>query len=324
MGLRTVFTELVGIRHPIVSAPMGGAAGGELAAAVSNGGGLGLVGASRADAAWVADELAIVAARAEKPWGVGFLSWGAEVSAVERALEFEPAALMLGFGDPRPFLPAVRASGAVLLLQVTDMAEVEDALAVGADVLVVQGSESGGHGARQGRSTLTFVPAVLDRAGAVPVLAAGGIADGRGLAAVLALGAAGAMLGTRFQATPEATVNAAVHAAVAAATGADTERSSVLDIIRGAQWPRRWTARTLHHPALDRWRDRETELAQDDSAKRDYSDAVRRGEYPPEPIWAGEAIDNIDTVVPARELVETLAAEAEAALRRASGADELS
>lgn len=324
MALRTAFTDLIGIRHPIVSAPMGGSAGGALAAAVSNGGGLGLVGASRADLAWIEPELAIVRAGTESPWGIGFLCWGTEARVVERALEFGPRVVMLAFGDPRPFVPAVRAAGATLLIQVTDLDEAEQALDAGADVLVAQGTEAGGHGARHGRSTLGFVPAVVDRAGTVPVLAAGGIADGRGLAAALALGAAGALLGTRFQATPEALVDPATAEAIVKGSGQDTERSSVLDIVRDVPWPSRYTGRTLAHPMLDEWRDREAELAQNDSAKRSYSDGVARGELPPTPVWASDAIDLIRAVTPAAELVGTIAAEAAAALHRASAGLDLS
>ncbi|AYF74550.1 nitronate monooxygenase [Nocardia yunnanensis] len=318
MALRTEFTELMGITHPIVSAPMGGVAGGALAAAVSEGGGLGLVGGSRADTEWVERELRIVTERTEKPWGIGFLAWGAGLEAVERALAFGPRAVLVGFGDPRPIAELVRAAGAALIVMVTDMAEAEQAMAVGADVIVAQGTESGGHGARQGRSTLTFVPAVVDRAGATPVLAAGGIADGRGLAAVLTLGAAGALVGTRFQASLEALADPYTAKAVLEAHGEDTERSALLDIVRDSDWPSRYTARTLTHPILDRWRGRDDELARDSAAKQEYLRAVDSGELP-QTVWASEAVDLIGSLEPAADLVATLAADAETALRRATG-----
>jgi len=185
-------------------------------------------------------------------------------------------------------------------------------------VIVAQGTEAGGHGARHGRSTLPFVPVVVDLAAPVPVLAAGGIADGRGVAAALALGAAGALIGTRFQATAEALVDPAIAKAIVEGRGQDTERSSVLDVLRGSGWPSsKYTARTLGHPHLDRWRGREAEVAGDAQAKQDYQNDVARGAIPALPVWAGEAIDLITDLASAADLVATLATEAEDALARA-------
>lgn len=319
MALTTAFTRLLDVRHPIALAPMGGSAGGALAAAVSRGGGLGLVGAGAGDPEWLARELPLAAACGE-PWGVGFLSWCAGIGAVEQALEYEPRAVMLSFGDPGPLAARVRASHTLLIVQVTDMDEARQALDAGADVIVAQGTESGGHGARHGRSTLPFVPAVVDLAAPVPVLAAGGIADGRGVAAALVLGAAGALIGTRFQATAEALVDPEVAKAIVAARGEETERNRVLDIARGSAWPSTYTARTLAHPHLDRWRGREAELAGDEAARQAYQDDVARGAVPRLPVWAGEAVDLITDLPPAADLVPALAARAEAALRHAGRA----
>ncbi|GII05765.1 hypothetical protein Pta02_77730 [Planobispora takensis] len=193
--------------------------------------------------------------------------------------------------------------------------------------LAPMGGSAGGHGARHGRSTLPFVPIVVDLAAPVPVLAAGGIADGRGVAAALALGAAGALIGTRFQATAEALIGPVIARAIVEGGGHDTERSSVLDIARGSRWPLRYTARTLGHPFLDRWRGREAELAADTQARQAYQAAVARGEIPPLPIWAGEGVDLITDLPPAADLitdlppaadlVAVLAAQAEDALARA-------
>ncbi|WP_369987192.1 NAD(P)H-dependent flavin oxidoreductase [Streptosporangium sp. 'caverna'] len=316
MALSTAFTRLFGVRHPIALAPMGGSAGGALAAAVSRGGGLGLLGGGNGDRDWMARELPIVA-EGTKPWGIGFLTWAIDGGAVERALEYAPRAVMLSFGDPSPFAERIRRAGAALIIQVTDLEEARRAVDLGADVIVAQGVESGGHGARHGRSTLPFVPIVVDLAAPVPVLAAGGIADGRGVAAVLALGAAGALIGTRFQATTEALVALSTVEAIVEGRGEDTERSSVLDIARGSRWPSKYTARTLGHPFLDRWRGREAELAADPQARQAYQDGVARGEIPALPVWAGEAVDLINDRPSAADLVGALAAQAEDALARA-------
>ncbi len=314
MALRTAFTRLFSVRYPIALAPMGGASGGALAAAVSNGGGLGLVGGGHEDPGWIERQVQIAARGTDKPWGVGFQSWATDPATVERALAHGPAAVMLSFGDPRPFIEPVRAAGAALIVQVTDLAEARQAMDVGADVIVAQGTEAGGHGGR--RSTLPFVPVVADLAAPTPVLAAGGIADGRGVAAALVLGAAGALVGTRFLVTPEALIDPTAMKAIIEAGGEDTERSRVSDIARGSRWPARYPARTLRNDFFDRWRGREDELAADTAARRAYQDAVDSGDLL-ETVWAGEAIDLITTVTPAADLVAALAADAETALARA-------
>jgi nitronate monooxygenase len=321
MTLRTPFTEYFAVRHPIALAPMGGTAGGALAAAVSNGGGLGLVGGGLGDLDWLARELPIVAEGTDRPWGIGFLSWSAGVGAVEFALGYRPRAVMLSFGDPRPFIEPIRRAGAALIIQVTDLDEAREAMAAGADFIVAQGTEAGGHGARRGRSTLPFVPIVADLVAPTPVLAAGGIADGRGVAAALALGAAGALIGTRFQATPETLAQPAITKAILEGRGEDTERSTVLDIARGSPWPSKYPGRSLGHPFLEQWRGREDELAADDAAKQAYRDAVARGDLPPVPVWASEATDLITDLAPAADIVGALATQAEEALARAGGAD---
>lgn len=317
MAFSTAFTELFGVPYPIALAPMGGSAGGALAAAVSNGGGLGLLGGGNGDVDWLARELPIVAAATGKPWGVGFQSWAVKVGTVEWVLEHHPSAVMLSFGDPRPLASAIRGAGAALILQVTDLQEARQALEVGADVIVAQGTEGGGHGARRGRSTMPFVPIVVDLAAPTPVLAAGGIADGRGVAAALTLGAAGALIGTRFQATAEALADPSAKQAITEGLGEDTERSRVLDIARGSRWPSKYPARTLGHPFLEQWRGREDELAADPDARQAYQDDVARGELPPLPVWAGEAIDLINDLPPAADLVTALAEQAGDALARA-------
>jgi nitronate monooxygenase len=319
----TSFTEMVGVRYPIVSAPMGGAAGGALAAAVSTAGGFGMLGGGNGHPKWLEPELEVLAGSTSEPWGVGLLSWAVDPGTVERVLEHHPAAVLLSFGTTAALTEPVRRSAATLILQVTSMNEAREAMDLGADVIVAQGTEAGGHGARRGRSTLPFVPAVADLVAPVPVLAAGGIADGRGLAAALVLGASGAVIGSRFQATAEAIVDPAVKKAIVDGRGEDTERSSILDIASGSRWPLEYTGRTLGHPVLDQWRGREAELTTDprarDQGRQAYRDAVTRGEAPPQPVWAGEAADLITGLPPAAELVAALVREAELAWSRAGG-----
>jgi nitronate monooxygenase len=145
MTLRTAFTEQLGLRHPVTLAPMGGSAGGALAAAVSNAGGLGLLG--NGDRDWLTRELPIVAGGTRGPWRVGFQSWAVDRGTLELTLESRPSAVMLSFGDPRPLAEPARASGATLIIQVTSLDEARRAMDLGADVIVAQGTEAGRHGA---------------------------------------------------------------------------------------------------------------------------------------------------------------------------------
>jgi nitronate monooxygenase len=317
MTMSTAFTRLFGIEHPIALAPMGGVAGGALTAAVSNGGGLGLLGGGNGDLDWLDRELPIAAHGTSKPWGVGFQCWAVNTDTVERALKFHPAAVMLSFGDPKPFVDLVRQFGATLIIQVTDLEEARQAMDVGADVIVAQGTESGGHSGGQGRSTLPFVPVVVDLVESTPVLAAGGIADGRGVSAALCLGAAGVLIGTRFQATAETLADPGEVKAIIDGRGGDTERNRILDIARGSKWPAKYPARTLGHPYLDRWRGREDELAADPAAKQAYADGIARGDLPSRPVWASQAIDLINDLPSAADLVGTLVAQAKEALAQA-------
>jgi nitronate monooxygenase len=312
VALRTAFTDLLGIRHPIALAPMGGIAGGALAAAVSNGGGLGLLGGGRADREWVERELTILTSSTARPWGVGFLSWAVSPAVLRGALEFGPHVVMLSFGDPGPLVEHVIDAGIPLMLQVTDLAEAKQAVAIGADVIVAQGTEAGGHSGR--RATLPFVPIVVDLAAPTPVLAAGGIADGRGVAAALTLGASGSIIGTRFEVTPEALVTPGMTKLIVESTGEDTERSRIFDIARDVQWPSRYQARTIRNAFLDDWREREDEVAGNEGAKATVRDAVASDDTANAPVWASEAIDLINDIMPASDLVELLAREAEDAL----------
>ena len=307
MTLRTALTARFGIDHPVVLAPMGGVAGGALAAAVSEGGGLGLIGAGSGNRKWVERECGIATAATSKPWGIGFLAWGVTPEVLGAAIEQSPSAIMLSFGDPKPFVDPIRAAGVAVMVQVTSMDEARRALDVGADVVGAQGSEAGGHGG--GRATLPFVPAVVDIAGTTPVLAAGGIADGRGLAAALTLGAAGALIGTRFEATTEALLDADEVKAIIAAHALDTTRGRAIDVAARAGWPERYPARTLRNRFTDEWQDRVAEL--DDSVRQEYLDAVARRDYDYVPIWAGEAVDMINESDDAAAVVAQIVAQAE-------------
>ena len=310
----TRLTEAFGLRHPIVLAPMGGVAGGRLAAAVSNAGGLGLVGGGYGDFEWVAREIAIVGEATQRAWGVGFITWSLRPDVLAHALARRPRAVMLSFGDPRPHARAVRDGGAALICQVQGEEETRLAQEAGADFIVAQGTEGGGHGGS--RATLPLVPAVVDQVAPTPVIAAGGIADGRGLAAALMLGADGALMGTRFCATVEALGRDAAKARLVAARGGETARTRVFDIVRDYAWPSRYTGRALRNAFTDHWHGHEDALAAALDVERGrYRSAVDEDDFDTALVWAGEAVDLVTSVEPAAALVARIGAEAEARLR---------
>jgi nitronate monooxygenase len=315
MSIRTALTETFGLTHPLVLAPMGGVSGGELAAAVSNAGGLGLVGGGYGDPQWLARELEIVAAKSRGKWGVGLITWHASAEALELALSFRPHAFFLSFGDARPFIPAIKRVGCVLIMQVQDVAAARDAQAQGADFIVAQGTEAGGHGAS--RATMPLVPAVVDAVHPTPVLAAGGIGDGRGLAAVLALGAAGAVLGTCFCVTNEALTHPQAKQRIVASDGAQTVRTHVFDTARGYTWPSPYSGRALQNSFLARWHDRDEALAANADELARYRAAAQSGDFDTALVYAGEVMDLIHRIEPAAGIVERVGGGAERWLRSA-------
>lgn len=310
----TALTEMFGLKHPIVLGPMGGVAGGLLAAAVSNGGGLGMVGGGYGEKAWLETELALVKANTDRPWGAGLITWSIGEGVLELVLAAKPHAVALSFGDPTPYASAIKAAGCKLICQVQDVAGAVQARKAGADLIVAQGTEGGGHGGS--RATLPLVPAVIDAVGSVPVVAAGGIADGRGLAAAIMLGAQGVLMGTRFYATPEALGHDQAKQRIVNACGDQTQRTRVFDIVRGYDWPNGYTGRALHNPFMRRWDGKEEELAKEIAVERPaFWEAAGRGDYETAMVWAGEVSDLIHTVEGAGDLVGRISAQAEAQLR---------
>ncbi|MGQ0652528.1 MAG: NAD(P)H-dependent flavin oxidoreductase [Betaproteobacteria bacterium] len=312
--IRTRLGAMFRLRYPIVLAPMGGVAGGKLAACVSNAGALGLVGGGYGDAGWLRNELAIVKELTQRPWGVGFITWSVQSSVIEVALEHAPAAVMLSFGDPRPHARLVTAAGCKLICQVQDLEGARLAQEAGADVIVTQGTEAGGHGGRL--ATLPLVPAVVDAVAPTPVVAAGGIVDGRGLAAALMLGAQGALMGTRFYASDEALARDEAKRRIVAGHGGQTARTRVFDVVRGLDWPPEHTGRALRNGFLARWAHHVDELAADPAAERTrYQAALAAGDFDTAVVWAGEGIDLIHGVEGAASLVARIGAEAAAVLQ---------
>lgn len=314
MALATRVTELLGIRHPILLAPMGSASGGTLAAAVTAAGGLGFIGSGYADPDKIESELD---AAGNARVGVGLITWALDrwPEALDAALARSPAAIMLSFGDPTPHAARVRAAGSLLICQVQTVAMARQAAEAGADIIVAQGRDAGGHSGTV-RGSFTLVPAVADAVAPVPVVAAGGVADGRGLAAALMLGAEGVLMGTRLAASRESTWPDGFKQAAVAAAGDDTEQTRVFDIVRGAGWPAHFPGRVVRNGFFRRWHGREDELEADRPAAEAEIDGASAGDTDVRALWAGEGVDLIADVPSAAEIVERVVAEAAEALAR--------
>lgn len=227
----------MGIDVPIVNAPMGGAAGGRLAAAVSNAGGLGMIGmGSSATAGQLSAELAALDGLG-RPFGIGLVHWVMtdQPELLQTALAARPALLSVSFGDEFHWVRRAHAAGVPVTTQVATVDAARRAADAGVDVLVARGAEGGGHG-EPVMGTLPLLAGVLDAVD-VPVLAAGGISSARGVAAVLAAGAAGAWLGTVFATCAEALTGPAPRDALLAASGEDTTLTREFDIAAGYRWP---------------------------------------------------------------------------------------
>lgn len=316
MSIDTSITRSFDLSYPIILAPMGNVAGGRLAAAVSNIGGLGMVGGGYGDIKWLRRELDIVTAETGRGWGVGFITWCLTEQALDAALAYKPTAIMLSFGDPRPWAGRIKEAGASLICQVQDLETAEEARAAGADVLVAQGTEAGGHAGS--RSTLPLVPAILHVAEETPVIAAGGIADGRGLAASLMLGAAGVLMGTRFYATYESLAYPAVKKRLVAGSGDATVRTRVFDIVRGYDWSARYTGRALTNAFVRSWHQHENELIGHlDNEAKTFEKALAAADTDIMMVWSGECIDLIQELSHAADIVTSVGRQAEELLNSA-------
>ena len=320
MAISTRLTKRLGITHPVISAPMDVIAGGRLAAAVSSAGGLGFLGGGYSDDdAWFEREFAEAGNQAV---GCGFITWSLRKNPkmLDAAIARKPKAIFLSFDDPEPFASRIKSAGIPVICQLQTRADAERAIDCGVDIIVAQGTEGGGHGGT--RATLTLVPELADliakRAPQTLLCAAGGIADGRGLAAALMLGADGVVVGTRFWASSEALVHPNLHAAALAASGDDTVRQSVLDIVRGRPWPARYTGRVLKNEFVGEWLGREDKLREAKAGQIErYRDASKAADARIAATIVGEAVGLIQAIEPAATILERMVSEAEALLKGA-------
>lgn len=324
MPFHTRLTEFFGIEHPILSAPMGFVAGGKLAAAVSNAGGLGLIGGGYGDAEWLQQQFT---AAGNAKIGCGFITWSLEnkPELLDQVLERQPVAVMLSFGRPAPFATRIKDAGIAVICQVQSLANAREAIDAGANVIVAQGGEAGGHGGS--RATFTLVPEVADlisqKNSAAVLVAAGGVADGRALAAALMLGAEGVLLGSRFVMSAEAATPEGFHAAVIAADGDATVKTSAFDVVRKYDWPEKHQARGLKNRFTSRWHGNETALQEDGTIATEnerYWKAFYAGDAENAGVLIGENAGLLRDVSPARAIIERIVEGAQTIMeaRRAS------
>ncbi|GAA1079282.1 NAD(P)H-dependent flavin oxidoreductase [Tsukamurella spumae] len=313
----TWLTRTLNIDLPILGAPMGGRAGGELAGQVTAAGGLGMIGAARyATAEWIDEQLRVIRAAAgeDAPLAFGLQTWSLADSPelLDSVLAARPKLVSLSFGDPAPFVQRVKDAGAVVISQINSLEDLREVEAAGVDAVVAQGGEAGGHTGRI--ATLPLLQEVL-RATDLPVLAAGGIGSGAGLAAVLAAGAQGALIGTALLASPETVGPEYAIPALLKARSEDTVYTDVFDKARHQPWPEnRWFGRALTNDFTARWHDGDGVDAS--SGSEEAVSAAYDGAIPEiGVVYAGQAAGLVDEVRPAREVVASIAADAESRLR---------
>ncbi len=310
--IRTKLTEALGIEHPVLLAPMDKIAGGPLAAAVSAAGGLGLIGGGYGAADWLTQAFDEVGNQAV---GAGFITWSLEKQPelLDLVLARKPKAVMFSFGEAGHHVARCKAAGVPSLWQVQRLEQAKQALEAGTEIIVVQGQEAGGHG--MDRGLMALLPAIRDLAGPQQILvAAGGIGDGRGLAASLMLGADGVMLGTRFWAAEEAAGPDSAKARLVAAGGDQTLRTKVFDVARDVDWPWHFTGRVLNNAYAKRWHDDIQAMQAAGAAERQRYDAAEEEDYEIRVVIGGEVVDLIDAVKPAGVIVEEMVTQAAALL----------
>jgi len=268
-------------------------AGGALAAAVSDAGGLGVVGGGYGDPGWLDEQMDIVG---DSRVGIGLITWNMKPGAVEAALTHNPVAVWMSFGDPVPHIPVIHGAGALAIAQVGTVDEAVAAVNAGADVIVAQGSEAGGHG-RPGRALFGLIPAISTAVAGTPVVAAGGINDQAGLDAAQALGASGAALGTAYYATHEALDVQPAKQRLVDARGDDTVHSRVYDHIRGPMWPPGYTGRSISTRLTEEWAGREDELEKVvEPLRAEHQQAAKDADMSIRVVWAGEGLDAIRSI----------------------------
>ncbi len=304
--LITPWSGRIGLSAPVLNAPMGGVAGGRLAAAVTAAGGLGMVGVGSAGTVGLIEREVVHARRAGLPFGIGLLDWALrrDPALLDSALTASPRLISVSFGDDWAWVEPVRSSGVLAATQISTVEEAIRAQDAGVDVIVARGAEGGGHGDPR-IGTLPLLEGVLDGV-SLPVLAAGGISSPRGLAAVLAAGASGAWMGTAFAACIESLTPDIARDALVSASETDTVTTRVFDIALGYGWPPRYPERLLADPLSREWLGREDEVIERESARTALAEALRAEDGAAGHVNAGQGVGMLTQVQSATDVMAWL------------------
>ena len=314
--ITTALTDLLGIRVPLLNAPMTPQAGGRLARAVSETGAFGMVGIEETDTeAGIAEQLEIVCEGPPVPFGIGLVTWVIErrPELLELAIAARPRLIAISFGDPSPWVSRLHGEGILVASQVQSRHRAEVALDAGVDVIVAQGTEAGGHTGSVG--TLPLLQIVLELTER-PVVAAGGIATGRGLAAVLAAGAAGAWVGTPFLLAEEARTSPKARDRIARSDETETLLTSVYDRLQDKDWPPEFRGRAIRNAFGARFTGHEEALGPGSDARAAFERAKAAEDYDVAHIYAGQSIGLLGEVRPAADVVARIEARARELLER--------
>lgn len=314
--IHTPVCDLLRIRHPIALGGMAGHTSVPLVAAVSNAGGLGTLGVGRTSAEQIPKDIKAIREATTRPFGVNFLLFDAREPAIDAALNERPSVFSAAWAradqDLKALFSRAHKAGSLVIYMAGTVPEALRAKTAGADVIVAQGTEGGGHVGWM--ATLAVLPMIVDAVGSTPVMAAGGIADGRGFAAALALGAQGALLGTRFLATKESPLHPNFKQAVLDSDGHDTMLTEIPDIARGNVWPGAM-ARSRRNAFIERWAGREWELrARQPEVFAALQQAAAAGDVDNASLLIGQDAGLIHDIPAAGEIVERIVSEAEALL----------
>ena len=311
--IHTRICDLLGIPHPIVLGGMGTATSAPLVAAVSNGGGFGTLGTSSLNVARLESEIAAIRERTDKPFGINHLLFQIQDEMFRVTLGEQPAVVAFAWArmdqDLCEYFKRAHDAGSKVMYMAGEVPLAVRAAEAGADIIVAQGTEAGGHVGWM--ASLPLAPMIVDAVAPLPVLLAGGIADGRGLAAALALGAEGALLGTRFMATPEAPIHPNFKQAIVQSDGHDTVLTEIPDIAAGRVWPGAM-ARAQRNEFIERWAGREWDLRLHvREAGQAALEARREGDGDNAPLLFGQDAGLIESIKSAGEIIKDIVAEAE-------------
>jgi enoyl-[acyl-carrier protein] reductase II len=316
--LKTPLCDVLGIEVPIILAPMGTATSAEFAAAVSNEGGLGGIGSLFRTTAAVKRDIDVVRKLTTRHYAINHIPQTLDAEAFRYTLEARPAVISFALGDPGDLVRQAHDVGSLVMLQVTTVAQAIQAAERSVDVIIAQGGEAGGYCGDV--STMTLVPQVVDAVSPIPVVAAGGIFDGRGIAAALMLGAVGVNLGTRFVASKEAPVSEEWKQAIAGAQSEDAIKVDVLNDISPLPGTAgyRTVLRSLRTPFLDEWGAKREEARRErDRLRGQVLWTHQAGRQHETLLTAGQTAGGITEILPVAEIMRRLIAETEAALSRA-------